>query len=213
MDGFRLKDIQGNKIISEFDDEYLSIIGTCLAREENFDKMLTLENKFLLEMYGLSARIEKLKDTDDRVELERTKKEREFIEAKYKEFERMKIEYAKQYIKSIKPESEVKTRVTQMMQNVIIKDVIEASKDKGYITMTPLMRKTLFALRDLNVRRIVPYTRRGFESTELPIAANELVGMYTDVLLKTGIAYKLIPESVKKEGIVSMYSEEEQETQ
>lgn len=210
LDGFRLKDIKGNKILDGFDDEYLSIIGTCLAREENFGKMLELENKFLLEMYGLSKKIEELQVAGDKVELARTKKERDMIKAKYEEFEAIKIEYARDYIDGIKPESEVKTRVTQMMQNVFIKDLIEASKDKGYITMTPLMRKTLFALRDLNIRKIVPYTRRGFESGELPIAANELVDIFSEVLLKTGLAYKLIPSSVKKEGVEPAYSEGEQ---
>lgn len=202
LDGFRLKDTNGNKIMNEFDDEYLSIIGTALARKNNFKKLLTLENKFLLEMYGLSKRINKLTNghnatAEEKIELERTKKEREFIEKKYKEFEECKIKYAKEYIRGIKPQSEVKTVVTQMMQNVFIKDIIEASKDKPYITYTPLMRKTIFALRDLNVRKIVPYTRRIFEGEELPIAANELVNDFTDVLVETGIAYKLIPESAK----------------
>lgn len=215
LDGFRLKDINGNKIISEFDDEYLSIIGTALARKDNFTKMLTLENKLLLEMYGLSKRIDELTlsqdgstTPEDKVELERTKKEREIIEKKYREFERYKIEYAKEYTKRIKPQSEVKTKVTQMMQNVFIKDLIEASRDNGYITMSPLMRRTLFSLRDLNVRRIVPYTRRVFETEELPIAADSLVDMFTNVLVDTGIAYDSIPEDVK-EGIKPIKTEEE----
>ena len=210
LDGFRLKDIKGNKIIKGFDNEYLSIIGTCLAREENFGKMLELENKFLLEMYGLSQRIEQLEKEGDKVELARTKKEREMIKAKYEEFEEIKIGYARDWVEGIKPGSEIKIRVTQMMQNVFIKDLIEASKDKGHITMTPLMRKTLFSLRDLNVRRIVPYTRREFESGALPIAANELVDMFSDVLVKTGLAYKLIPDTVKKNGVEPSYSETEQ---
>lgn len=213
LDGFRLKDIEGNKILKEFDDEYLSIIGTCLAREENFSAMLELENKFLLEMYGLSQKIDRLQEAGDKIELARTKKEREMLKAKYEEFEAIKIDYARDYVKSIKPESDVKTRVTQMMQNVFIKDLIEASKDKGHISMTPLMRKTLFGLRDLNVRKIVPYTRRGFESGELPIAANELVDIFSDALVKTGLAYKLIPENVKKGGLAPVYSENEQNTQ
>ncbi len=205
LDGFRLKDTNGNKIISKFDDDYLSIIGTTLARKNNFKEMLILENKFLLEMYGLSKRIdeltpseEKFTTAEDKLELERTKKEREIIEAKYREFEQYKIKYAKEYIKRIKPPSEVKTRVTQMMQNVFIMDLIEASKDKGYITMSPLMRRTLFSLRDLNVRKIVPYTRRIFETDELPIAAEALVDMFTNVLVETGIAYNSIPEEIRK---------------
>ena len=216
LDGFRLKDINGNKIIKEFDDEYLSIIGTCLARKNNFKEMLTLENKFLLEMYGLSKRIESLTPSEgktttpeEKLELERTKKERSMIEAKYREFEQYKIKYAREYISRIKPQSEVKTKVTQMMQNVFIMDLIEASKDKGYITMTPLMRKTLFSLRDLNVRKIVPYTRRGFETDELPIAANELVDIFSKVLVETGIAYATIPEDAKQ-GLNPTYSEEQQ---
>ena len=205
LDGFRLKNKNGNKIISEFDDEYLSIIGTTLARKNNFEGMLTLENKFLLEMYGLSKRIkeltpsiDKITTQEDKVELERTKKERELIEAKYKEFEKYKVKYAKEYINNIKPKSEIKTKVTQMMQNVFIKDLIEASKDKGYITMSPLTRKTLFALRDLNSKKIVPYARRIFETEDLPIAAQDLVDMFANVLVKTGIAYSLIPKEVRK---------------
>ena len=162
--------------------------------------MLTLENKFLLEMYGLSKRIKEIENgntAEDKDELTKTIKERELIEKKYKEFEKCKIKYAEEYIKNIKPESEVKTKATQMMQNVFIKDLVEASKDKGYITMTPLMRKTLFSLRDLNVRKIVPYTRRVFESEDLPIAADDLVETFSNVLLETGIAYSILPEEVK----------------
>lgn len=217
LDGFRLKDINGNKIIKEFDNDYLSIIGTCLARKNNFKEMLTLENKFLLEMYGLSKRIEKLSSETDKsmtpenkIELERTKKERSFIEAKYKEFEEYKIKYAKETINRIKPQSDVKTKVTQMMQNVFIMDLVEASKDKGYVTMTPLMRKTLFSLRDLNSRKIVPYTRREFESTELPIAANGLIDVFADILVETGIAYDTIPQEAKENKIKPLYSKKEQ---
>ena len=217
LDGFRLKDINGNKIIKEFDNDYLSIIGTCLARKNNFKEMLTLENKFLLEMYGLSKRIESLTQMEgknltpeDKLELERTKKERSLIETKYREFEQYKIKYAKEYVSRIRPQSDVKTKVTQMMQNVFIMDLIEASKDKGYITMTPLMRKTLFSLRDLNVRKIVPYTRRGFETDELPIAANELVDIFANVLVETGIAYDSIPNNTKIDGFDSTYSADEQ---
>lgn len=225
LDGFRLKDTNGNKIMNQFDDEYLSIIGTVLARNDNFTKLLKLENKFLLEMYGLSKRIDKLTveaiTAEEKLELERTRKEREIIKAKYKEFEKYKIKYAKEYIRGIRPQSEVKTAVTQMMQNVFIKDLIEASKkaiekaseeaskDKPCITMTPLIKKTFFALRDLNVRKIVPYTRRVFEVQELPIAVNGLVNDFTDILVETGIAYNLLPEDVRNK-IAPKYTDEEQ---
>ncbi len=216
LDGFRLKDVNGNKIISEFDDEYLSIIGTCLARQNNFDKLLNIENKFLLEMYALSKKIDELTPTEykvlsveDRKELEMRKKERQLIAAKYKEFEQYKIKYAKDYVDKINPPSEAKIKATQMMQNVFIMDLIETSKDKKYITMSPLMRKTLFALRDLNVRRIVPFTRRIFETENLPIAANELVDIFSEVLVKTGIAYNSIPDKIKKE-LAPTYAKEKQ---
>ncbi len=215
LDGFRLKDANGNKIIKEFDDDYLSIIGTTLARKNNFEQMLTLENKFLLELYGLSKKIKELTPSDTKVttleekqELERTKKERELIEAKYEEFKQYKIEYAKRYINSIESQSDVKTKVTQMMQNVFIKDLIEASRDKGYITMSPLLRKTLFLLRDMNVRKIVPYTRRIFETQDLPIAAEGLTEMFTNVLLDTGMAYELIPKEVRED--IKPYASEEE---
>lgn len=217
LDGFRLKDVNGNKIINEFDDEYLAIIGTVLARQNDFKKMLTLENKFLLEMYGLSKRIEDLSSPknknitpEDKVELERTRKEREIIEKKYKEFEKYKMEYAKDYINKIEPKSAVKIEITQMMNDIFMKDLIETSRNKGYVTMSPLMRKTLFSLRELNVRKIVPYTRRKFEAEELPIAANSLIEMLTNTILETGIAYDTIPEN-EQNHITPMYSHEEHE--
>ena len=216
LDAFRLKNTNGDKIIEDFDDDYLSIIGTVLARHNNYEKVLTLENKFLLEMYGLSKRIGEMekrkRSPEEEIELARTKKEREMIEAKYKEFEKYKIEYAREYIKKIKPKSEVKTKVTQMMQNVFIKDLVEASRGKNYITMTPLMRKTLFALRDLNVRKIVPYTRRIFESEGLPLAAKDLVDIFADVLVDTGVAYNSIPEDVRKEIKPAKTKEEQEKT-
>ena len=203
LDGFRLKDVNGNKILTEFDDEYLSIIGTVLARKNGFEKLLALENKLLLEMYGLSKRIKTLsalenKTPEEKIELERTITERNLINTKYKEFESMKIEYAKNYIKGIEPRSQIKTEVTQMMQNTFIMDLVETSKDRPEITMSPLMRRTLFALRELNARRIVPYTRRGFEVQELPIAVNGLVDTFSNVLIDTGIAYQTIPEEIRK---------------
>lgn len=210
LDGFRLKDVNGNKIISEFDDDYLSIIGTIIARENNYDKLLTLENKFLLEMYGLSKRIDELeeqynkdKKPETKLEIDRSKKEREMIQVKYEEFCSYKIQYAREYINKIKNKSEIKTEITSMMQNVFIKDLIEASKEKGYITMSPLIRRTFFALRDLNARKIVPYTKRNFESEQLPIATEQLVDIFSNTLVKSGIAYNAIPEEKRKElGIV-----------
>ena len=210
LDGFRLKDVNGNKIISEFDDDYLSIIGTIIARENNYDKLLTLENKFLLEMYGLSKRIDELeeqynkdKKPETKLEIDRSKKEIEMIQVKYEEFCSYKIQYAREYINKIKNKSEIKTEITSMMQNVFIKDLIEASKEKGYITMSPLIRRTFFALRDLNARKIVPYTKRNFESEQLPIATEQLVDIFSNTLVKSGIAYNAIPEEKRKElGIV-----------
>ena len=205
LDGFRLKDANGNKIITEFDDEYLSIIGTVIARNNNYTKMLTLENKFLVELYGLSKRIESLEEEvaknptpEIKLEIGYSKKEREMIQAKYDEFCEYKIEYAREYIKRINPKSQVKTKVTQMMQNVFIKDLVETSKGKKYITMSPLMRRTFFALRDLNARKVVPYTRRSFESEQLPIATKKLVDIFSDVLIRTGIAYNAIPEEERE---------------
>lgn len=210
LDGFRLKDVNGNKIISEFDDDYLSIIGTIIARENNYDKLLTLENKFLLEMYGLSKRIDELeeqynkdKKTETKLEIDRSEKERKMIQVKYEEFCSYKIQYAREYINKIKNKSEIKTEITSMMQNVFIKDLIEASKEKGYITMSPLIRRTFFALRDLNARKIVPYTKRNFESEQLPMATEQLIDIFSNTLVKTGIAYNAIPEEKRKElGIV-----------
>ena len=210
LDGFRLKDVNGNKIISEFDDDYLSIIGTIIARENNYDKLLTLENKFLLEMYGLSKRIDKLeeqynkdKKPETKLEIDRSKKEKEMIQVKYEEFCSYKIQYAREYINKIKNKSEIKTEITSMMQNVFIKDLIEASKEKGYITMSPLIRRTFFALRDLNARKIVPYTKRNFESEQLPMATEQLIDIFSNTLVETGIAYNAIPEEKRKElGIV-----------
>lgn len=223
MDGFRLRDVNGNKIMQEFDDDYLAIIGTVLARENNYTKMLTLENKFLIELYALQEKIEKIEkiettingkegNTETKKELEFRKKEREMIQAKYEEFCKYKIEYAREYISRIKPKSKVKEEVTQMMQNAFIKDLIETSKDQAYITMSPLMRRTFFALRDLNARKIVPYTRRGFEADKLPIATKALVEEFSEILKDTGIAYYAIPEEERKKMKLAKPNIEKNET-
>lgn len=220
LDGFRLRDANNNKILSKFDDDYLSIIGTLLAKNNNYTKMLTLENKFLLELYGLSRKIQELeeqvnsdKSADLLAELQHARKEREILQKKYDEFCEYKIQYAKEYISRIRSKSSVKTEITTLIQDVFIRDLIEASKDKGYITMTPLIRRTFFALRDLNVRRIVPYTRRKFESEKLPTAANALVNIFTNTLLKSNKAYvfNAIPEEVREElGIIHESCDENQ---
>jgi len=218
VDGFRAKDENGNKILNEFDDEYLAIIGTLLARKNNDSELLVLENKFIQELYGLQKRIDNLEKIGDKIskedalELKRTIKEKELIEAKYNEFETIKIENARKYVDSIKPDNKKKIVVPQMMQDVFIMDLVEASKNKPYITMTPLIRTTLFKLRDLNIRRIVPYTRRRFETDILPEAAYELVKEYADVLVETGLAYEMIPEE-ERDGVISKRSKVEQTTQ
>lgn len=211
LDGFRLKDKNGDKIISKFDDEYLSIIGTCLAVKNNFEKIITSENKLLLEMYGLSEKIKKIEKMEDneenRLELERTKKERQILANKYEELKKAKIEYAQRHIDKIKPQSNVKIEITDMMKNEFIKDIVRASKGKPYITMSPLMRRTLFELRNVNVNKIVPYTRKAFETEDLPIAIKSLVDIYTDTIIKTGIAYSTIPEE-RRDNIKSNFSKE-----
>ena len=200
LDGFRLRDERGNKILNGFNDDYLALIGTVIAKKNNYNKMLTLENKFLLELYGLTKRINyfefKSKTPNDFLELERLEKEREIIRKKYDEFCEYKIEYAKEYISNLKP-SEVKTKISSTMQNVFIKDLVETSKDKDFITMSPLMRRTFFALRDLNFRYIVPYTRRGYLA-EFPIPTNRLVNIFSEGLMKRGIVYDAIPDDVKE---------------
>ena len=59
--------------------------------------------------------------------------------------------------------------------------------------MSPLIRRTFFALRDLNARKIVPYTRRSFEAKQLPIATKKIVEIFSQALIKTGVAKKAIP--------------------
>jgi len=202
LDGFRIKNENGDKILTKFDEDYLPLIGTILARENNYNRLLNLDYKFSLELYGLSRKIDDLQkktklepyNFDLKTELERTIKERQMIEKKYKEFCGCKAQYAQDYIDSIENKNEVKTIVTSMMQNVFIKDLIEASKGKKAITMSPLMRKTFFALRDLNGKKIVPYTGRKFEIEDLPMATKSLVDGCSEELLKTGIAFNTIPE-------------------
>lgn len=201
LDGFRLKDINGNKIIKDFDDDYLAIIGTVLAKETNYNTLLNLEFKFLIEMNKLSENAKLLEGEDSlesRIELERTLKEREIIQKKYEEFCKCKAQYAREYIEKIEPKSKRKTKVTKMMQIAFIKDLVANSKGKDYITMSPLMRRTFFALRALNSKKIVPYVKRGFEADELPKATKKLVDVFAKILVDTGIAYDAIPESERK---------------
>ena len=221
MDGFRMKLADGTKILSGFEGEYLEIIATVIAKEKNYNKLLTLDYKFSLELYGLSKKIAELeqqqenenyKNPNTNLELKRTEIEKDMVQAKYDEFREVKRRYAQEYINNIENESDIKTEITNMMQNVFIKDVIEASKGKNYITMTPLMRKTFFALRDLNSREIVPYTRKEFEVEQLPIAANELVDLCSEVIQKSGIAFNAIhPDIKEKYGITTDPDAQQQE--
>lgn len=200
VDGFRMRDENDDKILEEFNDDYYALIGTVIAKKNNYNKLLRLENSFLLELYGLSKRISKLekeaKTPEDFVELQRTKKEREIIQKKYNEFCGIKIQYAKEYIEKIEP-SKVKTKIPKMMQTVFIKDLVETSRDKNYITMSPLMRRTFFALRDLNFKYVVPYSRRRYFK-DLPIPTNELIEIFANDLIKSGIVYDSIPEEARK---------------
>ncbi len=202
IDGFRLVDENGNKIMNEFNDEYKAIIGTLLARKNGFNKMLMFEQKILTDLCILSNEIDEIeesKDSDPETleKLNELKNKRDSIQSEYNRFCKFKVQYAENYINSIQPKSLVKTKVPEMMQNVFMADLIATSKDNDGITMSPLIRRTFFNLRELNGKYIIPYASRGFEE-DLPYATHELVEMFKKSLIKSGIAHDMIPVKKRK---------------
>lgn len=221
LDAFRLKKGKGDgkKILESFDDEYLKIIGTLIAKENENVEFLNKEHQLLLKEYKNEIKIDSLKrnlemldnykenNVDKRLEetqkiykenLEKSLKEQEIIQEELTEFNKIKIEYAKLYINYLPKEERNKESICQMMQEVFVKDLIEASQGKEYITMSPLIRRTFFELRSLNGEKIIPYTRKKFDMEVLPSRINSLVELLAENLINTGFVIKnVIPEEEK----------------
>lgn len=189
--------------------DYLKVIGTTVAYR---DKLLSENNQYGLidEEQGLLTKKRILKrqideyaemlnkiesgkkvettETVDEISanLENLKRIYEIAKQKYAECEQKIIERARKYLNSI-PEKSKKETVAEMMKNVFIKDLKEFSKDKDYIGFSPAISKALFALRNANMKYIVKYTRRSFETEKLPSATLELVEKFAQTLIDTGV--------------------------
>ena len=198
QDAFRLKLKNGHTILEEYSDEYLSIIGTVLAKKNNYSKMLILEEKISLELDKLSRKIAELETSDNKEELYRVIREKNMVMKEYEVLRDIKIEYARKYVKGIGKDKR-KTIIPSMLQNEFMKDLSETDIDKPYVTMSPLMRKTLFDLRELNAKRIVPYTKKRFEGKQLVEGVNKLVDIYSKTLIDSNIPYSLISPELKEE--------------
>ena len=106
-----------------------------------------------------------------------------------------KIEAGKKYISQVGGN---KYLITDMIQQVFIKDLIETSKDKDYIGFSPSVTEALFNLRNCNMKYIVKYIRRPFETEKLPTATLELVKKMAKTLRESGfIDNNILPESEK----------------
>jgi len=174
-----------------------------LLSELNIDD----ENRFLSNIRNLKRNInivnQRIREKEDlgqedseeivklREELTKLREELSIETVKYQEYEKKKIEVAREYLKKI-PQEDRKDRVVDLMQDMFIKDLEEYSKDKDYIGFSPAMGEALFQLRDCNMNYIVKYTRRPFENKILPEATLKLVERFAQDLIDTGIIYNEI---------------------
>lgn len=145
VNAFRMEksDETGGKVFTKFDDDYLKIIGTLLAKEMGNDEFLNFETDILRKKYTLKQEIENLKNIgkDDgsgftrdeiKVKIDEKIEQLEKIEKKYQDFEQVKIKYANIYIDYLqqKDPKQIKERIPQMMQDVFVKDLVQYSERK-----------------------------------------------------------------------------------
>lgn len=224
LDGFRMKTKNGEKVFPKFNEQYYQIIGTALAKRYKNFELLNVEDKIILKQYTLRQEISELEkkleelnaplkkaDTLEEIELpweeiaekqkelEQKNEELKKLEEKNNKLEDIKHKMAEAYISTI-PQNKVKDEVTKMIQDTFINDLIENSRDKKYITMSPLIRRAFFKLRDLNGTYIVPSTRRKFESEKLPNKIEALTEDLAEKLISTGLLRTRIFEKDKEDG-------------
>ena len=223
VNAFRMKEENGKKVFTGFDDDYLAIIGTLLAKELNNTQFLSLETKLLRDIYYTKqeiVRLEEMEQTNDslltpeeiKAKKEERKSELEKLEEKYSRFEKVKVEYARVYVNTLERDDkkQVKERVPQFMQNVFKKDLVEYSKGKSIISMSPLIRTMFFKLRSINVSKIVSVSRKKYETDKLPQAVKGLIDSFAESLIKSGVAYEILPKDVKGQ-IESRFSKIDQD--
>lgn len=226
---------------NEYYQGYLKVIGTVLSYKDKLEKKesqlnIDEENRLRIEAKNINRRIFQL---EEQIKKERSKFENlrdnseektitnqqiknlvmqkedekvKLIETQnaQKEYDAKKIEVAKKYLEKI-PDKDKKEKVTDLMQNIFIKDLVEYSKDKDYIGFSPAIGEALFKLREHNLNYIVKYTRREFETKVLPDATLKLVDILSKTLIDTGIIYEEILSDEIKKKIVPLGNPEQYE--
>lgn len=175
-----------DKLLSENKEQYFPID----AEQDLVTKMKIIKRSIDSKKRQLKSSREGTKEAEEiKAEIERLNELYGIASERYKKCERELIERARKYLETI-PEKEKKETVADMMKNVFIKDLKEFSKDKDYIGFSPAISQALFALRDANMKYIVKYTRRSFETLKLPSATLELVERLAQTLVDTGVIHE-----------------------
>lgn len=118
------------------------------------------------------------------------------------------------YVGNIKEERRTEI-VSKMIKDVCVKDLINVSKYRDYVGVSPSVAKAFFGVRSQNLEQIVQYTRRKFEKESLPQAELHIHEDLKGALLETGLIREYmnrVREIEEDENIPFELTEKERET-
>lgn len=199
-------------ILTEFNENYLKYIGILVAKREN-PKLYRIAQKVFESEADLEKKLKEMQDkikesgidiskpeaiTEKTIDKMREKADidpKEYVETvrKYEEIKRFSqdvmratTECGRIFVGNI-PEERRAEKVVNMIKDTCVEDLIQYSKGKDYVGISPAIAKAFFGIRSENLDQIVKYTRRKFEKELLPQAELKIHEDLKNALLETGL--------------------------
>ncbi len=162
--------LQDNKRIMQYVDNTLKKARK-IAQEKDLRIIDVLTDEFI------QSEISIIEGDADKADLDEGKKQKLFSDInKYKEF----------IGKMLTVSTGVAERVTNIMQDYFIKDIIANSKDTGRISFSKKAEDIFYKMKALNYEYIVQHTRWDYQREAQPEAARRLVEFCKSGLIKSG---------------------------
>ena len=210
-------------ILKEFDDNYLKYIGLLAIKHEKNEKFISIIEKVFETEENLERDINNILNNGNNefIDFKKLSKEtvneivkslpKDKVEELTKKIEEYKInkkrtellyeattKYGKAYVSKIPIEKRTET-VADMIKDVTTEDLIEYSKDKEYVGLSPMAAKAFFGIRMQNLQQIVKFTRRKYERELLPKAEYKVHKDLKNALIETGIIRQYLEYREKKD--------------
>lgn len=199
-------------ILTQFNDEYLKYIGILVAKKEN-PKLFRIAQKVFETEEKLEKKIKTMKDELKKADIDLSnpelitpktiKKMEEKTDIKPKEYVETirRYEEINQFAKDVMkattecgrifvgkiPKERRTEKVVNMIKDTCVEDLIQYSKGKEYVGISPAVAKAFFGIRSENLAQIVKFTRRRFEKELLPQTEFKIHSDLKNALLETGV--------------------------